>query len=207
MKVIIGKYRSFIGPRQIAEKILFWKDSDDDSVYDLGKKLSNITWLVNLCNWIDSKNTRTAKVRIDNYDTWNMDSTLALIILPMLKQLKEQKRGGPFVSDEDVPDVLKSTSPKANEWSTDDNWFSRWDYVLDEMIFAFESYNNDWEDTFWKVNPEIDFTEYPEDEGQLIKPVRWKVEGECDWEGRKAYQARIQNGFRLFGVYYQALWT
>jgi hypothetical protein len=27
-----------------------------------------------------------------------------------------------------------------------------------------------------------------------------------DWEGRKAYEARIQNGFRLFGKYYQNLW-
>ena len=27
-----------------------------------------------------------------------------------------------------------------------------------------------------------------------------------DWEGRKAYQERISNGFRLFGKYYENLW-
>jgi hypothetical protein len=27
-----------------------------------------------------------------------------------------------------------------------------------------------------------------------------------DFEGHKAYQARISNGFRLFGKFYQALW-
>jgi hypothetical protein len=28
----------------------------------------------------------------------------------------------------------------------------------------------------------------------------------CDYDGMKVVQDRIQNGFRLFGKYYQALW-
>ena len=28
----------------------------------------------------------------------------------------------------------------------------------------------------------------------------------CDWEGRKKVEERINNGFRLFGKYYQGLW-
>lgn len=152
---------------------------------------------------------RKVNVQIDSYDTWNMDSTLALIILPMLRQLRDQKAGAPFVNDEDVPDELKSSAapPTQSEWESDDNWFKRWEYVLNEMIFAFESYTNDWEDQFWKVDPELDVTEYPEDAGQLTKPVRWKTVGECDWDGRNAYAARIQRGFELFGKYYQGLWT
>ena len=31
-------------------------------------------------------------------------------------------------------------------------------------------------------------------------------ERKYDFEGRKEYQKRISNGFRLFGKYYQALW-
>lgn len=27
-----------------------------------------------------------------------------------------------------------------------------------------------------------------------------------DWKGRKKYEERIANGFRLFGKYYQSLW-
>lgn len=90
------------------------------------------------------RKNRKIEVRIDAYDVWNMDHTLALIILPMLKQLKESKMGAPFVDDEDVPEELKTTtaSPKENEWDTDENWFKRWDFVLDEMIFAF-SYHVD----------------------------------------------------------------
>ena len=32
---------------------------------------------------------RKVNIRIDNYDLWSMDHTLSLIILPMLKKLKE----------------------------------------------------------------------------------------------------------------------
>jgi len=28
----------------------------------------------------------------------------------------------------------------------------------------------------------------------------------CDYEGMRVVEVRIQNGFRLFGKYYQALW-
>jgi hypothetical protein len=37
-------------------------------------------------------------------------------------------------------------------------------------------------------------------------PLRWKDEGDCDWDGMREYGTRIQNGFRLFGKYYQHLW-
>jgi hypothetical protein len=29
---------------------------------------------------------------------------------------------------------------------------------------------------------------------------------QCDYDAMKVVEARIQNGFRLFGKYYQALW-
>ena len=88
---------------------------------------------------------RKINIRIDKYDTWSMDSTLALIIHPMLIQLKQTKHGSPWIDDEDVPEELRSTSapPKENEWDTDDNHHARWDWVLDEMIWAFETHLDD----------------------------------------------------------------
>ena len=35
MKVTIGKYVDWFGPFQLAEKLLFWMDKDDDRVYNL----------------------------------------------------------------------------------------------------------------------------------------------------------------------------
>lgn len=152
---------------------------------------------------------RKVSVRIDPWDTWNIDSTLAIIIAPLLKQYRENYRGAPDVDVNDVPEELR-TPNLVGEHQVDENYFKRWQYVLDEMIFAFESKLTDWEDQFWKVKPEIDWNDPIDTESSItgpdVQPIRWKTEGECDWEAREAYQARITNGFRLFGKYYEGLW-
>lgn len=76
---------------------------------------------------------RTVRIRIDKHDTYNMDHTLALIIYPMLLQLKATKHGSPHVDVEDVPDHLKNVQ-EANR----DLVHERWDWVLDEIIWTFE---------------------------------------------------------------------
>jgi len=156
-------------------------------------------------------------IKIDRYDTWSMDHTLSPIILPMLKQLKEAKHGSPQVDDEDVPEHLRSTAApaKENEWDTDENWFKRWDWVMSEMIFAFECKVDDsWEDAFREGD--IDMIWVPVDvHGNEVAKGEHKYyqmkDGpnntyKCDYDGMRVVEARIQNGFRLFGKYYQALW-
>lgn len=152
---------------------------------------------------------RKIKIQIDPWDTWSMDHTLAHIIVPMLKQLKATQHGAPRVDLEDVPEELR-VEKLTGEYDVDENYFKRWEYVLDEMIFAFENKLTHWEDQFWKVKPELDL-ENPIDTESIIdsigvEPLRWKTLGECDEAGRNAYQARISNGFRLFGKYYEGLW-
>lgn len=159
---------------------------------------------------------RKIVVRIDKFDTWNMDNTLAHIVLPMLKQIRATKHGAPNVDDEDVPDELKSTSaePKKNTWDTDSNHFERWDYVLDEMIFAFESEFNDWEEKF--TSGEMDHVFIPidkdgnETDEKKAEMFRWekgpKDTFAVDMNGRKMYAERIAKGYALFGKYYQSLW-
>ena len=152
---------------------------------------------------------RKIKIQIDPWDTWSMDNTLAHIVLPMLKQLKATQHGAPNVDAEDVPEELRK-SELVGEYDVDENHFKRWEYVLDEMIFSFESKLTDWEEQFWKVKPEIDWEDpmIPEKvvDGLEAYQLKWKTEGECDWEARTAYQTRITNGFRLFGKYYEGLW-
>jgi len=102
--------------------------------------------------WIlDRVHPEIRYVKIDRWDSWSMDHTLSPIILPTLRQLQATKHGSPFVDDEDVPDELKSTSapPKENEWDTDANHHARWEWVMAEMIFAFECKVDDsWENEF-----------------------------------------------------------
>ena len=226
MRVKIGPYRSWIGPYQIAETLCFWakKETDEyglkhtaDWVHNFGKWLSGgedkDSWLQKFCIWVESKRTRTIKVKIDRWDTWSMDHTLAHIILPMLNQLKETRHGSPFVQDEDVPEELRSTNaePKENEYDTDSNHHKRWEWVMDEMIFAFECELDDsWKDKFRSGVMDTVWTPTSfDDDG---KPKLYQMNDgpnhtyECDYEGMKIVQDRINNGFRLFGTYYSGLW-
>jgi len=138
--------------------------------------------LYNIVNWLYfDRIKRTVKVRIDPWDTWGMDDTLSVIVLPMLKQLKESKCGAPFVELEDVPATLHAPKDWLEKYNkdgeTDPNFFKRWDWVLDEMIFAFEH----------KAHED---------------PVYMRYEG----EEQLRVQERINNGFLLFGKYFESLW-
>jgi hypothetical protein len=142
---------------------------------------------------------RRVKIVIDPYDTWSMDHTLALIIVPMLKQLHATKHGAPFVDDEYVPEHLRSTAapPAENEWDVDDNHFKRWDYVLDEMIWAMEQIANDDSDSKF-----YDYSEVVE-EADLMEQV---AQMKYDRDGLQKHHERIANGTKLFGIFFQSLW-
>ena len=106
------------------------------------------------------RKNRAETVVIDDYDVWNLDHSLALIILPALKKLKEKKHGAPFVDNEDVPRELIMTAGKKKRYEkhgeTDEHYFDRWDYVMDEMIFAFESkVYDDWEEQFFSESLDL----------------------------------------------------
>ena len=51
---------------------------------------------------------RRVEVKIHRYDTWSMDHTLALIIHPMLVQLKEKNHGYFSTESEDAPGIGES---------------------------------------------------------------------------------------------------
>jgi|LakMenEpi03Aug12_release.lakeMendotaPanAssembly.Ray.scaffolds.fasta_scaffold801426_2 hypothetical protein len=229
MQVKIGPYKNWFGPYQIAEALCFWarKETDEygfkhkpDWVHNFGTWLSGgddrDSWLQRACLWIESKRSRKIKVRIDRWDTWSMDHTLSYIVLPMLRQLNKTKHGAPNTDDEDVPEHLRSTvaEPKENEWDTDSNHFLRWDWIMSEMIYAFECQLDDtWEDKYWTGEwGKPDFVksdqEYPNPKTGVMESTYQLNPGtrKCDWDGLKLEQARIQNGFRLFGKYYTALW-
>jgi hypothetical protein len=97
MKVKIGKYKNWIGPYQIAEKILFWMDKHEDHrVHEFGRWLSENkhgedSLLTKVCQWIHNKQKRTVKIKLDPWDDWSADHTMALIIHPLLVQLKNSK--------------------------------------------------------------------------------------------------------------------
>jgi len=223
MKVHIGPYNSWIGPYQIADKIFFWIDrrgifADDDPRHErwdykahdkFGDWLASFDWLTNFCNWVESKKKRKIDIRLDNYDTWSMDHTLSLIIHPMLVQMKATKHGSPFVDDEDVPEHLRSaaapplTKEEENYGATDSLHEARWDWILDEMIWAF----------YQEANDDPDAPESPSAYSRKIAdgiPFDDSPENRISWEKyheeNAKFDKRKTNAFKLFGRYYRALW-
>jgi hypothetical protein len=123
----------------------------------------------------------------------------------MLKQLRKTQHGAPMTDDEDVPENLRSTAakPKKNDWDTDSNHFKRWDWIMKEMIWAFNEHSKDRDPDFWIKKPKY---KWVEKEGTDFSEMVTVKEGVFDEAKAKAYWGRKENGFRLFGKYYMNLW-
>jgi len=230
MKIYLSNYRDhWISPYTILEKVFFWREIDyDEPIID---KLSNILEPISIAlqKFLDFVHPRISYVKIDRYDTWSMDSTLACIILPMLKQLKATKHGSPHVDLDDVPEHMRTTTTE--DWDSQltfdfynqdpnlegphfgkyNNIHDRWNYVLDEMIFAFEHLVDDsWENEY--SSGEFDTIHVPCEWDANGKPTLFSMEHgpnhtyKCDYDGLRKVYDRMDNGFRLFGKYYRGLW-
>ena len=227
MKIYINKYRShWLSPYTILEKVFFWREIDYDEpiIERWSNRIQPFSQMAQKI--LDKVHPKINYVKIDYWDTWSMDHTLADIILPMLKQLQSVKHGSCIVDIEDVPEELRGTStPDYDEQLTFDFYgevrqekdvdyelvHKRWTWVMNEMIFAFEHKADDsWEDAFREG--EIDWKTVPCAWDENGKPTMYRTEDgpnntyKCDYEGMKKVHDRMANGFRLFGKYYEGLW-
>ena len=199
MKVYIGPYSHWFRPGQwYKDWMLWWKGFGRNveikliNIDDLDKATERIkdSWiydkLMRIESWVDNRVERKVRVKIHDYDVWSMDDTLSHIILPMLKLLKEKKHGYPMVDDDDVPEELRSTAAtqltkeQLDSGWPDDNGLPRWNWVMDEMIWAFEQMAPEADDQFFVAG--------------------------YDHENHTKWQERKTRGFVLFGKYFQALW-
>lgn len=209
MKVYINNYKNnWISPYTVKQKFFFWKKD-----YDAFKNKPPV-WLEKICHyWYVTANFFNRKidyVKIDRWDTWNMDHTLSLIVVPMLKDLKVTKHGAPFVDPEDVPKKLRPTAKQLEKFNksgeTDPKHFQRWEWIMDEMIWAHEQIiDENSDEKFWIEHGEIDWEAGEPDENGCT-PLVWKKPSKVDWKGLKAHHERIDNGLKLFGKYYRNLW-
>jgi len=232
MKIKIGPYKDWFGPYQLAEKLCFWakKEEDEDGfkrdprwVHDFGEYLAHgsvepkertahklfdsdrpDTWISKFLSWIDSKKKRHVEIQIDKYDTWSMDSTLALIIVPMLKQLRDTTHGYP--GDFSHEDYGRQQGFEGEGFEFPEDGFEQWQATLDKMIWAFEQVlDDDWEDQYRTGSIEFDCV--PCEDSDHWELVRSEDDTSIiDYDGIAAHNARMQEGFDLFGKYYRSLW-
>lgn len=192
MRVYLGPYNSWVRPTIWLYNLLafFYPKDKREWLYnrvrfDFDDKglWPGMAALKRLENWADNLRPRKIKVKIHEYDTWNMADNLALIILPMLKQFRAEKTGSPWTDYEDAPEHLRGvTTPEFPEEPGDPFFHERWDWILNEIIWSFDQIVKDDDSEFWPTNAPY------------------------DREGYRAHHKRVQNGCRLFGKYYQNLW-
>lgn len=174
---------------------------------------------LNLPKYPKSKERRV-KIQIDKWDTWNLDGTLALIILPALIQLKHTKHGIPSeFGDVGGESYSMQRSFDFYEESHNDAFeegCKRWEEVLDKMIWSFQQIAiEDYDKKYHHGKIDIDWEKTPD---QHTNPLTGKkeymyqmvdknpTEHWYDHEGHMMHEERIQEGLELFGKYYRSLW-
>jgi hypothetical protein len=174
MKVRIYKYPSWFGVYQLVEKLPI----NEEKASALANKIEEkVPQLNRFFKWLYDKRIRKDKIIIEPFDTWSADYTLSKIIVPVLKQLKEDQHGAPNVDNEDVPIELQKPK-ELPEHDIDENHFKRWEYILNRMIQAFEYDIQD------------------QDNEHLFLTLE-------EYKEKEAYAAE---GRRLFAKYYNGLW-
>ena len=191
MKVYLGKYVYPITTYDIASKIIFWDNNEYrkklNAILKFGLSYNqNSKKLSILSKFLDKYNSyqkRKVFIKIDDYDVYNLDYTLSLIIEPSLKKLLDDEWLSFKADNEDLPKELQisddeyklisftylENDPRLSEI------YNRLEqqpkYIINKMIYAFNILNST--------------------ESDKIK---------------EDYKKEIDEGLRLFGKYFRNLW-
>lgn len=132
----------------------------------------------------DCEKERHISVQIEDFDVYSMDTTLAHIVVPMLRKLKSVKVGIPgdlvheFHELSQQSELDLGLSAKELDNIEFEKAEAIWNEILDKIIWSFEQAKNDYEESYDKT-----------------------------YEGRfDLYEKKLQEGFALFGKYYRSFW-
>lgn len=176
---------------------------------------------VNIGRYPKGNASRRINVAIERFDTWGLDHTLALIILPALIQLKNTKHGIPSEFIERVGGDTDSNYCfdfiKEDENEVFDALCDKWDEIFDKMIWSFQqiAIDEDYDSKYHHGKMDIGWQQTKE---QIPNPVTGQMEYMYemvdknpdqhwyDHVGHTEHDRRIQEGLDLFGKYYRSLW-
>lgn len=175
---------------------------------------------INISKYPQGNRRRKIKIQIDKWDTYSMDHTLAMIIYPMLLQLKATKHGVPSefveVGGEDYHEQDSFDFYKESHQEYFDKACERWDEILDKMIWSFQQIAEDnYDNKYHHGEPKYDWVK---SDKQYHNPISGKLEDTYqmvdknpnehwyDSVGHTEHEKRIREGLELFGKYYQNLW-
>src|SRR3990170_2491563 len=161
---------------------------------------------VNISNYKSHKviKKRKEEVRIDEWDTFSLDHTLALIIYPALVKFKEARKkmpgvSSPFFEYGDELDEHGHHTRKALNIAE-----KRYIKFINECIWAFGEIarNNPGEKKFFKKNGKKRKTKKLENGGSEIIETGL----DFDKEGHTKYYKRLEAATEAFGKNFQTFW-
>lgn len=223
MKYIVRRPLSWFGPYQLLEpleKALIKFGMSEDSAWKIiesvGSKIpkrpfeavykfrKNLPWNKDI-------------IKIDPWDTWSMDNTLAPIIVKLLKQLKETKHGIPadFVyvgGEEYVPQLCFDFYSKDTRTLFDTHAEMRWNEVLDKMIWSFEELvtresDSSYDEPYWEDMTDEEIQKDLNDPNSIYNILNVNSsKKKINHQKMEEYYQKLQEGFTLFGKYYTNLW-
>ena len=190
MKVKMGKYS-----KRVYLSVFDWyvkcKYGDEQYDYDPKNGFEQFVWnvddiifrILRPVNVFKDKffNGRKIKIKVHDYDVWNADYTMAELIYHVLLKYKDDPNAFLTVDKVDAPEGMKRQQ--------------RYEYVIDEMIWTFDCLRTgDYMDQY--IVDEV------EDESAFMG-----IRVNLDKDKMDEIEQRIENGLRLFGKYFRALWT
>jgi hypothetical protein len=209
MKIFLGNYNDYIGPYQLAQKLLFWKDKNSSQVNDLGHFLKH--------GYILSEEEKREE------DERNFSSFFTFIDFLENENKKPSTKLNDFC--EWVYSKLKRIEfvhiDKYDTWNMDHSLAK----IIHPMLLKLKetkqgSPNVDLEDVPEYLRPsDSQYNYYEEGKLDVYFHDRWDyvvdtmiyafnaISKQLD-EGDDYYEPEtIKEGLRLFGKYYQDLWT
>lgn len=209
MKIFLGNYNDYIGPYQLAQKLLFWKDKNSSQVNDLGHFLKH--------GYVLSEEEKREE------DEKNFSSFFTFIDFLENENKKPSTKLNDFC--EWVYSKLKRIEfvhiDKYDTWNMDHSLAK----IIHPMLLKLKetkqgSPNVDLEDVPEYLRPsDSQYNYYEEGKLDIYFHDRWDyvvdtmiyafnaISKQLD-EGDDYYEPEtIKEGLRLFGKYYQDLWT
>lgn len=139
-----------------------------------------------------------SSVIIKDEDVYCMTTVLSHIIYPMLKQFNNCNCAFPDFKEEDLELLPEDVRQMKSE--------EKWQWILDEMTWAFEQQYMDWEDQYYSGTCDIYFEEI---EGEEFLEMKYGPNHtfSVDEKGLQSHYDRMQRGFKLFGQHFLNLWV
>lgn len=168
-------------------------------------------WYHRLLNIPDLK--QPISVHVDRWDIWSVDHTVSSMLVPLLHYYRENYQGVPYTDDEDVPEHLQGGWTQ-EEYGSDMEFElmkNRWNWVVDEMIWAFEYSPDVLEELHSSGEMDLDLVDDgpPNESGTIPVKVVYGPNHThtTDEEALNVDLERANNGRRLFAKYFHHLWT